>query len=296
MLKSVHDARRFSAGAIQTNMGAPLCDPDRPATVGPFAMVAHALPFGIEPGALPVDFDVRPHPHIGLAALTYMLEGQVTHRDSLGSRAEVRPGDISFMVAGRGVTHSERFDRLRVQGGQLELLQILLALPDGHEEVEPSFRHVDAKQVHETHGDGATVRVLSESVAFPAPLFLHDVQLEAGGRYASPDTHPERALFVLHGSVEVDGTPVNSGQIALLSAGESLASSAEPARLLAYGGEPVGPRYMWWNYIHSSIERLEAARAEWRAGENPLPPGDTESFTPAPPDDGRPLVVLNARD
>jgi redox-sensitive bicupin YhaK (pirin superfamily) len=143
---------------------------------------------------------------------------------------------------------------------------------------------------------GATVRTLAgedSRLGFPAPMFLHDVRLEPGARYSPPDAFRERALYVLSGAVDVDGTRVDAQQTAVLSPGGTLATGTEHARLLAFGGEPVGPRYAWWNFIHSKLERIEAARAEWRAGRTPLPPGDTESFTPAPPDEGRPLMRLN---
>ena len=294
MIDTIVEARRFGAGAIQTALAAPVGPEDRPRTIGPFAVLAHALPLEVAPGALAPDFDVRPHPHLGLAAVTYLLAGHVTHRDSLGSRSEVGPGGVHYMVAGRGVVHSERFDRLRTLGGTLELLQILLALPDGAEDAEPSFVHVGAAAVPARDEAGAAVHRLDEPIGFPAPLLLHDVRLDAGGRYAPPEDRGERAIYVLAGEVEIDGVPVRAQQTAVLAPGPARLTAAAPARALAFGGAPVGPRYMWWNYIHSSLERVEAARAEWRAGRVGLPPGDTESFTPAPPDEGRPLLRLNA--
>src|SRR6478735_7633944 len=130
MLETVHAARQFSAGLVRSALGAPIGEQAKPRSVGPFVLVAHALPFESAPGELPPDFDVRPHPHIGLAAITYMLDGNITHRDSLGSRLEVGAGGLNFMIAGRGVVHSERFDRVRTLGGKLQLLQVLMALPD----------------------------------------------------------------------------------------------------------------------------------------------------------------------
>jgi redox-sensitive bicupin YhaK (pirin superfamily) len=137
MIESVVEARTYAAGLVESALAAPLGRDEALRSVGPFAIVAHALPHTVEPGALPPDFDVRPHPHIGLAAITYMLQGHITHRDSLGSRQEIGPGGLNCMIAGRGVVHSERFERVRLLGGTVELLQVLLALPDGHEDVEP---------------------------------------------------------------------------------------------------------------------------------------------------------------
>jgi redox-sensitive bicupin YhaK (pirin superfamily) len=300
MIERVVDARIHAAGLVESALAAPLGRDDALRAVGPFAIVAHALPQSVEPGALPPDFDVRAHPHIGLAAITYMLQGHITHRDSLGSRQEIGPGGLNCMIAGRGVVHSERFERLRLLGGTVELLQVLLALPDGHEEVEPSFASMDAAHVPRVTEGGATILCLAGSAAqvdapvrFPAPLFLCDVELEPGAHYRPPEGLAERAMYVLRGAIDVDGTRVHPQQVAVLAPGASLITASAHARILAFGGEPVGPRYIWWNYIHSSLDRIEAARAEWRAGKVPLPPGDTESFAPSPPDDGRPLLRLN---
>lgn len=300
MLELVHVARQHSAGLVKGALGVPVGDDGRQRSVGPFAIVAHVLPWQSAPGELPPDVDVRAHPHIGLAAVTYMLDGSLTHRDSLGSRQEVSAGGLSFMIAGRGVVHSERFDRVRTLGGTVQLLQLLLALPDGSEDMEPSFVHIAADRIQQTDSGGATVRSLVGAtdgeeglLGFPTPMFLHDVRLERGARYRLPDAFSQRAFYVLSGAIDVGGQRIDALTTAVLSPGNALATGVEPARILAFGGEPVGQRYMWWNYIHSSLERIHTARAEWRAGSVPLPPGDTESFTPAPPDEGRPLNLLN---
>lgn len=298
MIDQVFDARKHTAGLTTAALAAPRQQEGALRTIGPFAVIAHSLPLATEPGALPPDFDVRPHPHIGLSAMTYLIDGHVTHRDSLGSRQEIGPGGMNYMIAGRGVVHSERFERLRLLGGKLELVQILMVLPDGEEETEPSFSTIDAARVPQVIEDGATVRWLaggsaSTLVRFPTPLVLCDVQLEPGGTYRPPVGFAERAVYVLHGSIEAGGSRIGTQQVGLLSPEAAVFTCREPTRVIAFGGEPPGPRYMWWNFIHSSLERLEAAKAEWRAGKSPLPPGDTESFTPAPPDDGRPLLRLN---
>jgi hypothetical protein len=302
MIEAIVDARRFGAGMIQSALAAPVGPEQRPRMVGPFAVLAHALPLEVAPGSLPPDFDVRPHPHIGLAAVSYMLDGHVTHRDSLGSRQEVGPGGINYMIAGQGIVHSERFDRLRTLGGRLEMLQILLALPDRAEDAAPSFAHVDAPEVPEITEAGAIIRGLagladgSTRIAFPAPMFLQDVQLGPGGRYRPPDGYRQRAVYVIAGAIEVGGARIGAQQTAMLAPVPVTVEASGPARVVAFGGEPVGPRYLWWNFLHSSLAQLEAAKAAWRAGTMTLPPGDTEAFTPAPPDHGRPLHRLNAPD
>lgn len=296
MMEAVTDAKQFSAGLIATALACPLGAPDAQRMIGPVFVLAHALPFEVGPGELAPDFDVRPHPHIGVATLTYLLSGHSTHRDSLGSRWEGTGGSVHYMVAGRGVVHSERFERLRALGGRLELLQIILALPDGSEDLEPSFTRVDPGEVPEEQGDGVVIRRLAgagTTLPYPRQMFLHDVHLDPGARYALPVEMPERAVYVLAGEVETSGTRARAQQTATFADGPAHVTAVSPTRLLGFGGEPVGPRYAWWNFAHSSLARIAEAKAEWRAGRTPLPPGDTESFTPAPPDDGRPLMRLN---
>jgi redox-sensitive bicupin YhaK (pirin superfamily) len=285
----VVDAMRMPGPPGSSNvLAAPVGTEDAPRTVGPFALVAHLELAPVEPGALPVDADVRPHPHIGLAAISYLLEGHITHRDSLGNRQELGPGSVGLLVAGRGVVHSERFERLRLHGGRLALFQMLLALPDGAEEVEPSFRHLAAMEVPIEETDGVTVRW----PACPSGAVLADASLDPGALWSPPEG-VERAAYVLSGAAMVGDARVGTGQTALLPPGAPPLRAIEPTRLLLFGGAPAGPRWMWWNYLHSSLARIEEARAAWREGRVALPKGDTESFTPAPPDDGRPLRRLN---
>jgi len=299
---TVVDAKRLpgppgSSGAL----AAPI-DPDgAPRTVGPFALVAHVKMPVSAPGALPVDFDVRPHPHIGLTAISYVLDGAITHRDSLGNRRELRAGGLGATISGRGVVHSERFERNRLLGGAFEMFQMLLALPDGYEDVEPSFFHRALEEHPTTSGEGATVRLLfpappsaPSGMPVTTPILLADVALDPSAHWSLPEA-PERALYVREGEVEVHGSRVRAGQVAVVAPGEASVRAVASARLLAFGGTGVGPRYLWWNYLCSSLERIEAAKTEWRHGRVKLPDGDTESFTPCPPDDGRPLWHLNRR-
>lgn len=292
----ITDAPIQQTGPSRGAVGSPTGLPHAPRTVGHVALVAHLLPFEIAPGALPVDADVRAHPHIGLCAMSYVIDGHVTHRDSLGNRHELRPGGVGWTYAGRGAVHSERLERLRLHGGRFQMLQILLALPDGHEDDEPAFAAVPPEEVPEHTADGVTVRRLAgagTALAYPAHLFLEDVILAPGGRYQMP-AGAERAIYAMDGDLRVAGELVRPQQTARIGDDGAVEVSADaPARFLAFGGDAVGPRYSWWNFMHSSLERIEAAKARWRAGEFPLPGGDTESFTPAPPDEGRPLSRLN---
>ncbi len=299
---TVLDAKKLPGPPGATNVLAAPIEPDGgPRTVGPFAVVAHVNMPVSAPGSLPVDADVRPHPHIGLVAVSYVLEGAITHRDSLGNRRELRGGDLGVTVSGRGVVHSERFERNRLLGGGLHMFQLLLALPDGHEDVEPSFFHRAEDEHRSSSSEGTTVRWIFPTppdaptgLPLTTPILLADVTLDANARWTLPDV-PERALYVWQGEAELGASRVRAGQVALVGPGEPSLRALEPTRLLAFGGVGVGPRYLWWNYMHSSLERIEAARAEWRQGRVKLPQGDTESFTPAPPDEGRPLLRLNQR-
>lgn len=293
------DAKKLPGPPGMTNiLAAPIEADGTKRSLGPFAVVGHVTMSPVSPGALPVDADVRAHPHIGLTAISYVLEGAITHRDSLGNRQELRPGDLGATVSGRGMVHSERFERLRLLGGGLEMFQLLLALPDDEQDGEPRFFH---RSHHEQISGGATVRWLfpcppaaPAGMPITAPILLANVALAPDARWLVPEVE-ERAFYVLAGEVEVGETRVRAGQVAVLEPREATVRANEPAQLLAFGGTSVGPRYMWWNYMHSSLERIEAAKADWRQGRIKLPAGDTESFTPCPPDDGRPLVHLNPR-
>jgi redox-sensitive bicupin YhaK (pirin superfamily) len=298
---TVVDAKKLPAHVGSSALAAPVGPDHAPRTVGPFAIVVHAKIPDTAPGALPVDLDVRPHPHIGLIAISYVLEGAVTHRDSLGFRRELQAGDLGATISGRGVVHPERFDRKRVLGGAFEMMQLLLALPDGAEEVEPSFVFLAKSEIPSTTADGATVRWLCASppevpagLATTTPILLAAIDFEANGRWAPPEV-PERALYVRTGAIEVGDARVGEGRVAILAPGATTVRALEPSHVIAFGGTTVGERWLWWNYIHSSRERIDAAKAEWRSGRAKLPDGDTESFTPCPPDDGRPLRLLNER-
>jgi len=297
---TLQDAKQLPGGrGLNAVLAAPIGSDAAPRTVGPFALVVHARTPATIPGALPVDADVRPHPHIGLAAISYVIEGAVTHRDSIGNRCELRAGDLGGTVSGRGVVHSERLERNRLFGSAFEMFQMLLALPDGSEDVEPSFFHRTQEEHASSSEGGATVRWLfaappgaASGMPMSTPILLADVTLEADAQWLVSDV-PERALYVREGEIEIGQTRVRAGQIAIAAPGDVTVRALSSTRLLAFGGTGVSARYMWWNYMHSSLECIEAAKADWREGRMKLPDGDTESFTPCPPDDGRPLWRLN---
>lgn len=258
--------------------------------VGPYIFFDRMGPKDIAPG-LPREADVRPHPHIGLSTVTYLFAGEITHRDSLGSHQVIRPGAVNWMTAGRGITHSERFEALRARGGALDGIQAWVALPEEHEDGNPGFWHVPAADLPVLEEGGARGRLIAgrlAGVASPVPVlspqFYVHWELPAGARVGLPAEYPERAVYVVSGEVDVDGQPVGAGLMAVLAAGATATLAARtPAVVMALGGDPVGPRHIDWNFVASTKERIEQARDDWAAGRMPLPPGDDREFIPLPP-------------
>jgi redox-sensitive bicupin YhaK (pirin superfamily) len=257
--------------------------------VGPFIFFDHIGPVDFPPG-IARSFDVRPHPHIGLATVTYLFDGEIMHRDSVGSEQAIRPGEVNWMVAGRGITHSERFERARRQGDRMHGIQAWVALPDEAEETDPGFDHYDAAALPTFDEDGARGRLIAgtaygamSTVPVHSPMFYVHWDLASGGRIMLPDQHAERALYVASGEVEVGGHPLREGQMAVVSRDASPAIRATaPATVLAIGGEPVGERFIDWNFVSSRKERIEEAKADWRAGRLKLPDLDHDEFIPLP--------------
>lgn len=256
--------------------------------VGPFVFFDHLGPIELAAGQ---GFDVRPHPHIGLATVTYLYEGAVRHRDSLGSDQVIRPGDVNWMTAGRGIVHSERTpEPERASGQRMHGIQTWVALPLDHEEAEPEFLHYEAVSLPEVERDGVKLRVvagnafgLSSPVRVYSPTLYVDVQFPDEGTLVVPPEHEERAVHVISGEVRVDGLVVAPGNMLVFAAGadvEIKASSA--ARVLLLGGASLdGERLLWWNFVSSSQERMERAKADWRAQKLGQVPGETE-FIPLP--------------
>ena len=227
---------------------------------------------------------MRPHPHIGLATVTYLFEGEIVHRDSLGSVQAIRPGAVNWMTAGRGIVHSERTGpELRARGHRVHGLQTWLGLPRAHEETEPSFAHHAELPVLEDNG--VTVRLilgdllgLASPVATLSPTFYADVSLAAARRFVLPSGPDERAIYLVEGAIEVDGYTQRAGEMRVFEAGaEVVAESPAGARFVAFGGAPLdGPRHVWWNFVSSSADRIRQAAEDWRAGRFATVPGETE--------------------
>lgn len=256
--------------------------------VGPFVFFDHMGPVEFAPGH---GLDVRPHPHIGLATVTYLFEGEIMHRDSLGVVQPIRPGDVNWMVAGRGIVHSERTrDDLRRSGTALHGIQSWLALPQSQEETAPDFKHHPAASLPEVELPGARMRLIAGKAfgaASPvqtfAPMFYLDAVLDDEAVLPLPEDYEERALYVAIGMVVLDGERYEAGSMLVLKPGSRPRITAQgPARLMLLGGAPLdGERHLWWNFVSSSKERIEQAKADWRAGRFAMVPGDPE-FIPLP--------------
>lgn len=264
--------------------------------IGPFIFFDRMGPVRFGPGDA---HDVLPHPHIGLATVTYLLEGEMTHRDSLGSTQVITPGAVNLMTAGRGIVHSERHDaRVKAGGGPLSGVQLWLALPQAQEDEAPAFVHVGAEALPRLEDGGVSARViLGEAFGARAPVPLAspalyvDAVLAPGAALPLDAEAEERAVFLLEGEVEVDGTLFPPGRMLVIRNGLATTARARTAaRLLVLGGAPLeGPRYIWWNFVSSRLDRIDAARAVWREGRFDLIPTDHTEFIPAPPDGpGRP--------
>ncbi|HVO93434.1 MAG TPA: pirin family protein [Terriglobales bacterium] len=256
--------------------------------VGPFVFFDQMGPAELAPGS---GIDVRPHPHIGLATVTYLFAGTIIHRDSLGTVQAIEPGEVNWMTAGRGIAHSERSDsELRKQRQRLYGIQIWVALPKEHEETPPDFTHYPAAALPMIEGDGNTVRLIAGSlfgkespVKTFSKLFYAEVALQAGASVALDSQHEERAIYLVEGTIEIARQPFEPGRLLVFGSGEEITVYARSAaRVLLFGGEPLdGPRHLWWNFVSSSRERIERAKADWKAKRFVPVPGDDE-FIPLP--------------
>jgi redox-sensitive bicupin YhaK (pirin superfamily) len=257
--------------------------------VGPFIFLDHVGPGEVISSE---KFDVRPHPHIGLATVTYLFDGAIVHRDSVGSVQPIHPGDVNWMTAGKGIAHSERGPE-ELRGKQIKVhgFQTWVALPRPSEEAAPTFFHHGKADLPMITGDGATVRLAVGSlygerapVATFSEMFFADVTLEAGARIPLDSSHEERAAYLAEGTVEIGGDTFEPGRLIVFKPGEGMTIAAKtPARLILLGGEPMdGPRHIWWNFVSSSKDRIEAAKADWRAGRFDKVFGDEKDFIPLP--------------
>jgi len=286
MIEKIVEARRRDLGGFEVGRVLPAIGQHM---VGPFIFFDRMGPVDFAPG-IPRSVDVRPHPHIGLATLSYLYQGEIMHRDSVGSEQAIRPGEVNWMIAGRGITHSERFERARRDGGRLDGIQAWIALPREQEETDPAFFHHAATDLPALDAGGVCARLIAGAalglrspVQVHSPLFYVHAEFAAGARLALAPEYPERAVYVATGEVELDGSTVRENQMAVLKPGSSpVLKAANPSTVMLLGGEPVGERFIEWNFVSSSKGRLEQAKADWRAGRMKLPDLDDREFIPFP--------------
>lgn len=256
--------------------------------VGPFVFFDHMGPATFPPGR---GIDVRPHPHIGLATVTYLFEGAIEHRDTLGFVQTIRPGDVNWMTAGRGIAHSERTPAAeRAAGHALHGIQVWVALPRDAEETDPSFHHHDAAALPRFERDGVALRLVvgaafgqrSPVMTF-SDMFYLGAEFPAGSVLRLPPEHAERAVYAADADLLIDGAPLAAGQLAVLPEGTDVEiRAADATRAILLGGARLdGERHLWWNFVSSSRERIERAKADWQAGRFGKVPGDDE-FIPLP--------------
>lgn len=254
--------------------------------VGPFVFFDHIGPAVFPPGE---GIQVRPHPHIGLATVTYLFEGEIIHRDSLGCVQPIQAGAVNLMTAGRGIAHSERAGEDLNTRSRIHGIQLWIALPTDQEEREPDFRHHPASEIPELDLEGTTVRVImgeahghASPVTCYSPMVYLEYRLPASARIRLPESHRELAVYVVAGEVRIGGHSLKSGVMAVVRTDLATLLTAEvDAHVLVIGGDPVGKRHVWWNLVSSSAERIEQAKADWKGGRFPRVPGDHE-FIPLP--------------
>ena len=280
----VIDQRRRDLGGFEVGRVLPFT---RRHMVGPFIFFDHIGPVTFAPG-IPRSVDVRPHPHIGLATVTYLFAGEIMHRDSVGVQQAIQPNEVNWMIAGRGITHSERFEKARAAGGLMHGIQAWVALPKEHEETAPSFGHFGPESLPVNEDGGVRTRLLAGSafgltsgVTTHSPLFYAHWELQPGARVALPGDYSERAVYIAAGEVEAQGRRFGAGKMLVYNRGEDTTLTAvQSSTVMALGGEPVGERFIEWNFVSSSRERIEQAKADWRAGRMKLPYLDNQEYIP----------------
>lgn len=258
--------------------------------VGPFIFFDHMGPIDFTRG-FDKSLDIRPHPHIGLATVTYLFEGAITHRDSLGVLQEIKPAEVNWMVAGSGITHSERLEYMRSNGGVMHGLQTWVALPKELEEQAPEFHHyAGTEQLPVWTDNGKHYRLIAgnyagvkSQVKTQSPLFYLHLSLDANAKEQIPVDYSERAVYVVKGEIQLDNQTIAAGQMAVLSTNAAAHISAtQTSSIVIIGGEPIGERFLDWNFVSSSKERLQQARQAWTHGEMKLPDADNQESIPYP--------------
>jgi redox-sensitive bicupin YhaK (pirin superfamily) len=264
--------------------------------VGPFIFMDHAGPVRLD-SVGPHNLDVLPHPHIGLSTVSYLLDGEVTHRDSLGVEQVIRPGEVNWMTAGRGIAHSERFeDPSLLAAGKLEMLQTWVALPERDEENAPTFDNYKPEALPVYTDKGIWMRLIAGDafglrgdVKTHSPMFYLHALIDRDTTFGLPKEHSERALYIVKGSLEMSGRTYTAGQMLVFNTGtDPTILAKENSTVMFLGGEPLGERFIWWNFVSSRKERIEQAKADWENGRIVLPPNDNKEFVPLPKDKTRP--------
>jgi len=297
MIDIVIEQRRRSLGGFEVGRLLPFT---KRRMVGPFIFFDRMGPVEFQPG-IPHSVDVRPHPHIGLSTITYLFEGEIMHRDSVGSEQPIRPGEVNWMTAGRGITHSERFERARREGGRMNGIQAWVALPEAEEECDPTFAHHDSLDLPSFDERGVWGRLvagdalgLHAPVKTHSPLFYLHWEFAAQAQAELPADYPERAVYVAAGTIDVGGRRFEEGQMLVFVAGAPVTiTSITSATVMALGGEPLGPRFIEWNFVSSSKDRIAQAKSDWRAGRMKLPDLDSAEFIPLPPDPSVPANPMS---
>jgi len=289
----IEQRRRNLGGGLEVGRVLPFA---KQRMVGPFIFFDHMGPLDLAPG-IDRSLDVRPHPHIGLATVTYLFAGEVMHRDSLGYEQVVRPQEVNWMTAGRGITHSERFERARAQGDHLHGIQAWVALPTELEEIAPTFSHHSGSDLPQWNDAGVVGQLiagsaygLTASAETHSPLFYAHLDMTPGATAEIPGGHKERAIYIATGAVEMDGARYEAGRMLVLGAAASSVRAVEQSAVMVLGGEPLGERFLYWNFVSSSKERLAQAASDWKAGRMKLPDADDKEFTPLPEDPAPPGV------
>lgn len=295
MIEMVIGARRKDLGGFEVGRILPF---HARRMVGPFIFLDQMGPAAFAPDAEAIN--VRPHPHIGLSTLTYLFEGEIMHRDNTGATQAIRPGEVNWMTAGKGIVHSERTDPLkRSTGGPMHGMQAWIALPEESEETDPRFHHHGEADQPAYENGGLFARLVAgeaygatAAVPVSSPMFYVHWELAEGVRTAPPPGrgalgggggYSERALYVARGEIEVGDRAFHEGQMIVLEpTAEPTVKALRPSTVMVLGGEPVGPRIIWWNFVHSRQERIDQAKADWKAGRMTLPSEDDVEFIPLP--------------
>jgi redox-sensitive bicupin YhaK (pirin superfamily) len=264
--------------------------------VGPFIFMDHGGPVASRPSVVK-SLDVLPHPHIGLSTVSYLFDGKVTHRDSLGVEQVIEPGEVNWMTAGKGIAHSERFEDpdLWAAGG-FEMIQTWVALPEKAEESDPAFANYKRDELPVFTDKGIWMKLiagtafgLNNDVKTHSPLFYLHVVLDRDAKFGLPQEHEERGVYVVKGIIEFDGRQYGEGQMLVFKKNSAPSvKSLEQSTLMLLGGEPLGERFIWWNFVSSRKERIEQAKADWQEGRIVLPPNDNKEFIPLPDDRTKP--------